>query len=294
MVTQRSDRWVMTYTHVVLVVIDGLRPDAITPIVMPGLHQLGREFWRARTAITVRPSITVAALTSLATGVAPATHGLTQPRLGFLPGVRAARPLPRELERIGVETTVALGALSGSGRLVARTLLRLGGIRRLIAPEGRAGQVVGATLNQLDLGRPGLTVVYLDAVDRAGHRSGWMSGPYLEAAWEVDLALQPLFGVGADDSSLVIVTADHGGGGVEPSDHDAPHPDNDRVPLILAGGGVRRGTGLLPRASLLDIPPTILQAMGAPIPGCYEGRVLMEALGDPVGSVDLPPSEMSA
>jgi len=57
--------------RVVLVLADGLRPDAITPTDMPSLDALSRRFTTALRASTVRPSRTVAALASLATGVAP-------------------------------------------------------------------------------------------------------------------------------------------------------------------------------------------------------------------------------
>ena len=68
------------FRKVVLVVIDGLRPDAITPERMPVLSDMVNRGWRAPQAVTVRPSVTVAALTSLASGVAPATTA--SPRRG--------------------------------------------------------------------------------------------------------------------------------------------------------------------------------------------------------------------
>lgn len=54
-----------------IVLADGLRPDAITHRTAPELMQLAHRSARAAQAVTVRPSLTVAALTSLATGVAP-------------------------------------------------------------------------------------------------------------------------------------------------------------------------------------------------------------------------------
>lgn len=80
-----------SYRKVVLVILDGLRPEAISPAVMPGLTALAAEHWRAAHAVTVSPSVTVAALTSLATGVSPARHGLVQPGLRTL-GMFAASP----------------------------------------------------------------------------------------------------------------------------------------------------------------------------------------------------------
>ncbi len=72
-----------------------------------------------------------------------------------------------------------------------------------------------------------------------------------------------------------------GGGGVEPTDHDAPHPDNDRIPLVIAGPGVRRYHSIARPVSLLDVPPTVLRWFGAEVPEAYEGAPLVEAFEVP-------------
>jgi arylsulfatase A-like enzyme len=74
-----------------------------------------------------------------------------------------------------------------------------------------------------------------------------------------------------------IVTADHGGGGVRPHEHDAAHPLNDSIPLVLAGPGVARRRQLTRPVSLLDLPATMLWWFGVDVPRCYEGRPLIEA-----------------
>ena len=92
--------------RVVLVLADGLRPDAITPSRMPSLDALGRAYTVALRASTVRPSTTVAALTSLSTGLAPQTHGFTEPGLAFLARLPQLRPVGRELARAGHPTSI--------------------------------------------------------------------------------------------------------------------------------------------------------------------------------------------
>ena len=68
-----------------------------------------------------------------------------------------------------------------------------------------------------------------------------------------------------------------GGGGVLHNDHDHPHPTNDRIPLFLLGKQVQCGATSREPARLLDIPPTVLWALGGTAPAQYEGRVLNEA-----------------
>ncbi len=261
--------------RVVIVLADGLRPDAITPTDMPSLDALGHAYTVALHATTVRPSRTVAALASLATGVAPASHRLIEPRLGFLGQLPALRPLARELGRAGVPTQVVASELLPAARAVVWALAGAAGIGGFRSVGRAARDVAGAALAAAAEQPEGVLFVYLNDCDEAGHAHGWMSPQYWAAAAEVDAGLGAL-SVLAEDS-LLIVLADHGGGGVTEHDHAEPHPVNDRIPLILAGPAVTRRHQLTRRVSLLDVPPTLLWWFGLDIPVSYEGRVLSQA-----------------
>ncbi len=266
------------YRKILLVVLDGLRPDAVTLTRMPHLSGLAAAGWQADAVITVTPSITVAALTSLATGLAPEQHGVTRPGLPPLARLPGLRPLPRELRQLGVTTTVHLPVLPASARWIASALLRVGGVSRLCARGTTPGEVVDAARRQVEGNRGReFVVVYLNDTDLAGHAGGWMSGPYLQAAARLDRAVARLAPLTRARDTLLMVTADHGGGGVDPCDHDALHPLNRRIPLIVTGGGIAAGqVGRLP-THLLDIPPTVLHGFGGASPAQYAGRVLHEA-----------------
>jgi hypothetical protein len=261
--------------RVVLVLADGLRPDAITPTDMPSLDALARTYTTALRASTIRPSRTVAALASLATGVAPKTHGLIEPGLGFLTRLPALRPLARELTRGGVSSQVVASELLPAERAVLWALTKAAGLGKYRSAGLRAREVARTAQGLALTQSTGLVFVYLNDCDQAGHAHGWMSPQYRAAAVEVDAAI----GVLAEltEHSLLIVMADHGGGGVSTHDHAEPHPVNDHIPLILAGPDVTRQHQLTRQVSLLDIPPTLLWWFGLDIPGCYEGRVLTQA-----------------
>jgi predicted AlkP superfamily phosphohydrolase/phosphomutase len=108
-------------------------------------------------------------------------------------------------------------------------------------------------------------------VERVYRREEIYSGPYI--ARTPDLIVQPqgweymAFGH-ADFGSNQLVEAITGLSG-----HHRP----DGV-LILAGAGVKPGTELQ-EASILDLTPTILHAMGVAVPEELDGRVLSEAFG---------------
>lgn len=266
------------YRKIVLLVLDGLRPDAVTDEHMPTLTGLMRRGWQAGEAVTVRPSVTVAALTSIASGVPPEVHGLTEQGMPGVSKLRELRPLPRELRRLGVETTVLLPALGAGARWIAGALLRLGGVTRLrTSPHGPARTVESALRQVEGNPTPEFVVVYLNNADVAGHAWGWMSDAYLRAADALDQALVGLHAVAEGPESLLIVTADHGGGGVSPRDHDAPHPLNDRIPLALLGAGIPAGRTGTRRVHLLDVPPTVVRAFGGTAPAGYSGRIIHEA-----------------
>lgn len=261
--------------RVIVALVDGLRPEAITPATMPALHTLGEGFTVAEDARTIRPSVTVAALASLATGVAPETHRLLNPGLDVLPRLSRLRPLARELSRAGRGTGVVTSELPLADWPLALTLARAAGARRFLPAGRRARDTAIAARRVLAEPDTRLVFVYLPDCDRAGHAAGWMSSPYLAAAAELDRAIERL----ADrvDDSLLIVVSDHGGGGVQATEHHHPHPLNERIPLVLAGPDVARRHRLAGAISLLDVPATVLWWLGLPVPHAYEGRPLLEA-----------------
>ena len=259
--------------RVVLLIIDGLRPEAVTPTLMPSLATLAESAWSCE-GRTVRPSATVPALVSLATGIPPERHGVVEARLPALGTLIDIRALPLVLKRYEHLTRIVSGPFPTPHRVLGRTLLGLAGVSSLVTAPLGPRELVRLGENEQSRLASSLTIVYLNECDRAGHSKGWMSGAYLEAAREVDGAVGELTGtVLVQDDALLLVTADHGGGGVVATDHDMPHPINDTIPMVAAGAQVIPGRGQA-GVSLLDLPPTILRALAVPVPRSYAGRAL--------------------
>lgn len=265
------------YKKVVLVILDGLRPEAITAEVMPALTALGAEHWRAAHAVTISPSVTVAALTSLATGVTPERHGMVEPGLKSIGALSGLTFLPAHLRKHDRQSTIITTDIPLPSLILAKTLLGFAGSVELVTGGVEPVSVGAVAVREIARRGPGLSVVYLNDCDQAGHASMWMSPVYLEAAARLDRAVGLLAELARRDDTLLLFCADHGGGGLVPNDHDGDHPLNRRIPIILAGRGVKRRAVSQRPASLLDIPPTISDALGVPVPASYEGRVLSEA-----------------
>jgi len=124
-------------TRVVLVLFDGLRPDMVTPELMPNLTRFASGGTWFREARSVFPSMTRVATTSIATGAPPVVHGVVGNAFYF-PQVTTAHLIDTSL---GAD--VALAEQATSGRFVtAETFgdrLAAAGKRLAVVHTGSAG-----------------------------------------------------------------------------------------------------------------------------------------------------------
>ena len=264
--------------RVVLVVLDGLRADAIPALGLRCWQQLASFGASSLCGTTVAPSITTAAIASLFTGTPPEVHGLQTDRI-HRPHRRATQHLlPKVLAGAGLPTSSFLPRLPlllrGLGRRTARFL----GVGVSSFSGRSCREILFAAWEQMLVQERGLIFLHWTDADVAGHQHGWMSDEYAQAAHRLDQALGLLAAIAdveRDPGTLLIALADHGGGGVAPRDHDSDHPLNRTIPLLLAGGAVCSDE--LDEPSLLDVPATVLWALGIPLPDSYAGRPLYEA-----------------
>lgn len=262
--------------RVITVVLDGLRPDAIELFDLTHVRLLVARSASTLDATTVVPSLTVAAMTSLMTGVSPATHGLMSDRV-FIPrpkpGIIA---LPEYLSRVAIPSRAFMGGVPAIFRGVANRIARRLGLTALHLVGDNAAEILDEARITLTTQQRGLVVLHWPDADRAGHDHGWMSPAYAEGCRRLDASLGSLMSiVEHDPSTLLIALADHGGGGRTPRDHESNHPLDCTIPLMLHGENVVPGQ--LGRCGLIDVPPTILFALGLDVPKCFDGRVLSEA-----------------
>ena len=121
-----------TMPHAQLViVVDGLRPDSITPAVMPRLARLGQRGTMFSAHHSIVPTVTRVNAASMVTGVYPEGHGLLGNTI-YVPAADAARSLDtgarENLEKVASATSRLLTAPT-LGELLARagrTLLTVG------------------------------------------------------------------------------------------------------------------------------------------------------------------------
>jgi arylsulfatase A-like enzyme len=265
-------------SRVILVILDGLRADAIPLFPLPNLCGLARGGAHTLAGRTIRPSITASALTSLFTGVTPDIHGVESEQIALHRRRRPLLPLPRLFRRHGIPVRAFRGALPPFTRGLAAQITRQLGVEASFGGE-RADEVLDLALPELTSGGVGVFALHWLDADRAGHARGWSSPGYVAAARHLDDAIGRLIRSARildDPTTLLIAFADHGGGGASARDHNSTHPLDETIPIILAGGQVTPGV-LGEGASLLDIPPTVAWALGIARPAQWSGRPLSEA-----------------
>ena len=263
--------------RVIVVVTDGVRPDVIPLLDLPAFGRLARTGAATMHGRTVRPSVTAAAMTSLLTGVAPDVHGMTTDQFRIPRPRGPIEPLPMVLRRAGLRSTAWMARVPWTYRRLAAAIVRRVGFNAASFDGDDAYGVLAAARKELEQDREGLMVLHWPDADRAGHESGWPSPPYVRAVRRLDRCLGELdaiSGASTDPETLLIVLADHGGGGRRRKYHDSEHQLDCTIPIILASGRVVRQE-LPVGASLLDVPATVLDALGVPIPSSYPGVPLV-------------------
>jgi predicted AlkP superfamily pyrophosphatase or phosphodiesterase len=276
-----SRRPVPTFTgvteYVVLVSIDGLRPDAISPSDTPTLHRLTFEGSYTMSAATILPSKTLPSHTSMLTGQPPSIHGVSW-------------NTNARLTKRKVSIPTVFGVLRNEGFVTAAffskskftSLQKAGTLDYSQAPRGLFGfwpadRTVRDVQGYMTTERPNLLFVHFGDPDHAGHASGWMSPRYGEAVKRVDDAIAKLLTIaeksfGAGNFTL-IVTADHGG-------HDKNHGSSDpldvTIPWIAWGDGVNPAELSRP-VETFDTASTVLWLLGMAEPSTWAGEPVTEA-----------------
>ncbi|MEQ1831824.1 MAG: ectonucleotide pyrophosphatase/phosphodiesterase [Candidatus Eisenbacteria bacterium] len=231
--------------RVVVVSFDGLRPDVALRADMPALRALMARGSFTMYAITTDVAITLPSHTSMLTGVPPEQHRITynsDPRPGQ-PRWPAWPTLLDIAHRAGLRTALCAGKSKFSVLADSSSLdLRLVPGKGRNTPDSIVADTAAAWMRTR---RPDVLFVHLPGLDGAGHASGWGSATQVRAAATVDRAFAritaALASAPSDDSTLIIVSADHGGEG---KSHGGTGASSRFIPWIVAGPGVRQNYDL--------------------------------------------------
>lgn len=261
--------------HIVIISIDGLRPDALDQANTPTLDALRASGAYSSRAQTVIPSATLISHASMLGGMIPDKHGiywnLYAPELGKVNGPT----LFSIVHDSNLRTAMIVGKIKLEQLYLPHPAGYFdGGPTTDIQVRDRAMAII-----QDPAGLPHILFVHFPDVDVVGHEAGWMSSHQLGAVSTVDSYIGEMVASleqnGYLGSTLLIITADHGG-------HDTTHlilpplPEDITIPWLAVGPGVHAGITLTRDIMTYDTAATALYALRLPIPEVWDGQPILE------------------
>lgn len=301
--------------RVLIVSIDGLRPDLALLADTPNIHAQIKAGTYTMWAQTLPIGKTLPSHTSMLTGVSMEKHGVYWnddwlPRRFNKDTGRSRWPtiLERAKEK-GYTTALCAGKTKFEVLAPAeavdfvsvpdppKTVIGPGGIRMgvLVKVDAKglseydhkfSDDWVAQNAERIILAhKPQVMFVHFGRVDSVGHAKGWGSPQQLEAIEAADKALGRVFDAmrkaGVFDSTVVILSADHGGFGRV---HDGKDPRGLHIPWVIRGPNIKKGYDLTQQGNLvvntMDTFATACHLLGIPtrLEDSIEGKVVWSAL----------------
>ena len=260
--------------RVVILSIDGLRPDAIGLAPMPNLMALMQSGAYSLTAQTVYPSVTLVAHSSMLSGLCPAKHGVYWndylPDLGYAQGT--------DLFDIAHAAGLRTDMVVSKRKLIQIT--EPSSLDNFLFVNDRDTVVMETLLADFpeDFG---VLFIHFGITDGMGHSYGWLSPQQLSVLFRADEAIgrfmAELDARNLRNETLLIVSADHGG---HASTHGSNSPEDMTIPWIAVGPGIQ-ARQLTSFIQTTDTAATAAFALGLPLPAEWDGAPVYEAFGLP-------------
>ncbi len=254
---------------VLLISIDGMRPDGLQQCGNPYVAELERTCAYTYAGSSMNPSVTFPCHFSMTHSVTPQRHGILTNT--YVPQVRPVKGIFEKVSDVGGVSAMFYGweplrdiALPGA--------LKLATYVNAYMQESGDTVLTDECEKVLSTHKPDFAFLYMVETDeKGGHDNGWMSEAYLK---RISIAIDNVkrmidrFG----DEYRVIIMADHGG-------HDRAHgtemPEDMTIPFFFYGPEFTPGEIIDRKLSLLDIAPTIAKLLGIPCEHEWEGESLI-------------------
>lgn len=287
--------------HVFIISFDGGKPAVIAESEMPVFKAMAAEGAHTWVAQTIMPSITLPSHTSMLTGVTPLKHHILwndwKPELGlvkvptvfsiakehgFTTAMFVGKVKFRHLDLPGTVDTFVfpLPNLPADAQAAEKSKVEAKAVAKAFASALAGGL------------KPNLCFIHFSDTDTAGHKYGWGSPEQIKAFANCDAALKIVMDAirKADlaDSSVVILTADHGGHNATPEQlkanptmakgtHGLAIPDDLNIPWIAWGKGVKAHLDLTAPIGTCDTAATALWLLDIPVPAGFDGKPVTSA-----------------
>lgn len=260
--------------RVLILSLDGLRPDAISLAPMPNLMKLMESSAYSLTAQTIHPSVTLPSHTSMLSGLCPDKHGVDwndyEPEKGFANGI----DLFDLAHEAGLQTAMFVGKekLRQITEPTSTDIFQFINDRDLVVTENLIANFPADFR---------LLFIHFATTDDMGHVYGWLSGEQLSVIYRADQAIGKIVAElerrAIQNETLFIITADHGG---HEDFHGTRLPEDMTIPWIAFGAGIQPKQ-LTSSITTVDTAATAAFALGLDIPTEWDGVPVYEAFGLP-------------
>jgi hypothetical protein len=253
--------------HVVILSIDGMRPDALEPAHAQNLLLFSNNGARATMAFTIPLSLTLPSHSSMLSGYDMEHHGVSwnaaEPEHGFIkvPTVFSIA------HAAGMRTVMIMG----KGKFLTLELPdTIDEVHEVGFDDDGIAEMANYVGHKANFD---LMFVHLPNPDLTGHAQGWMSPGYLDKVTHADLLFGRLIAALPADA-VVIVTADHGG---HDYGHGADVPIDRQIPWMIRGPGIKHGFVVTRPITTMDTAATALKLLGLQLGADAQGQPVNEA-----------------
>lgn len=268
---------------VIIIGVDGLSPRGVDEGISPSMNRLIGQGAYSFHARGVFPTSSSPNWASMILGAGPEQHGITSNdwRLwsrSIMPskeGQEGRFPsIFSELRRYRPDAKISvIYDWSGFGNLFDH------GVVDVAADTEGPEATMARAIEEFKYNRPDLLFVHLDHVDGAGHGQGWHTPEYFAAVKRADDRIGEMIKVideaRAWDSTVLIVTSDHGGVG---KSHGGESMAELEIPWMIVGAGIANSREISRDINTYDTACTAAYLLGVPMHPSWVGKPILEAM----------------
>ena len=267
---------------VIVLGVDGLGANALRSGMPANFQSFQHEGSYSLKARGVMPTITFPNFASMLSGAGPEQHGVTSNHWrpdhfdiapscsgsgGIFPTIFGVMREQRARAKLAM-------FFDGEG---FPFIVEQGVPDKIGTAEG-SDKTMALALDYIAADRPALVFLHLDLMDHAGHTEGFESAAYGKALGHSNELLGDLMRrlreTGMSDSTILIVTSDHGGIG---KNHGGTSMTEIEIPWLIRGPGVKTGKEIQGPINTFDTAATIAYIFGLKQPSCWIARPVAEA-----------------
>jgi predicted AlkP superfamily pyrophosphatase or phosphodiesterase len=275
--------------RVLIVSVDGLRPDCLLRAEAPVIRELMKTGSFTMWATTTEAAITLPSHTSMLTGVVIAKHGMRANN----DTAAATQPIRvPTIFQLAKEVQIPTGMAAGKSKFY---IYSDPVPHAWVSKESvcKSETVADGAIEIIREHRPRLMFLHFGWVDRQGHSKGWGSDEQLAAIADVDQhlgrVLKELDRLRLRQDTTIILSADHGGSGIG---HGGLDPRSQHIPWIINGPGIRENLDLARFGKLkvqtYDTFATACKILNISIPEDIDGKAVEAAFIASELMVDAP------